>query len=117
MGDHQGFVDAVGDFPNVAAYWRTSILPLLVATVLKVDTVSEWVGLHVVVTVLLFVYVAVVLWRRMTPDDALVAFGFFLLGSIGAVLLGGIGFYDVWVVAEAVLIVTGTRGSCEFLGR
>ena len=116
LGVHESFVEALDEFPNISAYWRTSLLPLVTAKALGVDSTLDWVVLHLVVTVLLIIGVAFVLLRRFDGETASVMFGLFLIGPIGTILLGGIGFYDVWVIGGAALIVLGKSTPLRILG-
>ncbi len=113
---HESFIEAISDFPDISAYWRTSLLPLMIAKVMGVETVGGWVALHVLATAFLLVGTAIALLRRMGDEYGVVAFGLFVLGPIGAVLFGGIGFYDVWVIAGAVLLVAGKSWIIRIIG-
>ncbi len=54
--------------------------------------------------------------RLLDVDSALLAFGLLLLSPIGTVLLGDIGFYDVWVIGGAIILVLGRSSPVRILG-
>jgi hypothetical protein len=116
LGVHESFVQALDDFPNISAYWRTSLLPLVLAKYLGVESSTGWVLLHLAATVAVIAGAAFLFLRCLEVDDALLAFGLFLLSPIGTVLFGDIGFYDVWVIGGAIVLVLGRSSPVRILG-
>jgi hypothetical protein len=116
MGDHQGFVEAVIAFPDVAAYWRTSLLPLGIAKMLGISGVAGWLSLHIVVTAIVIIGIGWFAVQRFAGESSLVVFGLFVFGPLGTILFGGLGFYDVWVIAGAALLVLGDSSPLRIVG-
>jgi hypothetical protein len=97
--------------PDPVADWRSNTVPgPVLARLVGVDTVPGWIGLHLLLTALVAVVVALVVRRRFaTTASRRVAATWLAMASVAPSLLQKIGSYDVYTAVGCLLVVWGRR--------
>jgi hypothetical protein len=109
---------AADAFPQVQPDWRSAALigPSL-AGVLGIETEGAWFALNAVVILAVLAVAGAALVRRVRGREGLVVAAVWLaLASFPVAVLQRVGWYDVYTILGAILVVWGRRRSTAVIG-